>query len=175
MRSLKPKEHLMTYLATYDPTTYAQLARVLPHLFKGVFEEPSKAVNTPRPVAAGFAVDVHEDDTAYTLVGNLPGFSKDDIKVEIDGNQVNIRAENATDSVKPQADTTAPTSDPSKSSQEVLARVLRNERYSGAFARGFSLPIEIDDSQSKAKYENGVLTLTLPKKPQASAKRLAIV
>ncbi len=163
----------MTYLATYDPTAYAHLARAFPHLFKGVFEEPTHTTAAPRPTV-GFAVDVHEDETAYTLVGNLPGFSKDDIKVEIDGNQVKIRAENPVVAVKPPADTASPASEASKSSSDLPARVLRNERYSGAFARGFSLPIDIDDTQSQAKYENGVLTLTLPKKVQASAKRLAV-
>jgi HSP20 family protein len=164
----------MTYLATYDPATYAQLASVLPRFFKGVFDEPN-SVSAARRSVAGFAVDVHEDEKAYTLVGNLPGFRKDDIKVEIDGNQVNIRAENPPVTVKAPADASSEVSQPSQSNPEVQARVLRNERYSGAFARGFSLPVEIDDSQSQAKYENGVLTLTLPKKPQASAKRLAIV
>jgi HSP20 family protein len=164
----------MTYAASFnrpnDPTAYVHLAEVLPRLFKGFFDEPNTAPTVRRPAAA-FAVDVHEDDAAYTVVGNLPGFSKDDIKVEIDGNQVNIRAEIAAVADKDPSEATAPKSEASAAARQ---KVLRSERYVGAFARGFSLPVEIDDAQSAAKYENGVLTLTLPKKPHAAAKRLNI-
>jgi HSP20 family protein len=166
----------MTYVATYNPSAYLHLADVLPSLFKGLFDEPN-ATPTPRRTAVGFAVDVREDEAAYTLVGNLPGFSKDDIKVEIDGNQVNIRAEitpsTSETPLNTQAQGTgaAPIPDANAASK---AKMLRNERYTGSFARGFSLPVDIDDAHSQAKYENGVLTLTLPKKPQVSAKRLSI-
>jgi HSP20 family protein len=53
-------------------------------------------------------------------------------------------------------------------------KVLRSERYFGAVARSFRLPTELDASQAKAKYDNGVLTLVLPKKQGGSAQRLAI-
>jgi HSP20 family protein len=168
----------MTYASTYDPSHYAHLADVFPRLFKSLFDEPGTAqpVRRRQPgLAAAFAVDVHEDEAAYTLVGNLPGFSKDDIKVEIDGNQVNIRAENTPAAEQDDTGTTTQASQaPPVAGTTPHAKVLRNERYSGAFARGFSLPVEIDDARSQAKYENGVLTLTLPKKPQASAKRVNI-
>ena len=53
-------------------------------------------------------------------------------------------------------------------------KVLRSERYFGAVARSFQLPTDIDAAQCKAKYDNGVLTLTLPKKQGGNAQRLAI-
>ena len=52
--------------------------------------------------------------------------------------------------------------------------MLRSERYFGAVARSFQLPTDIDAAQCKAKYDNGVLTLTLPKKQGGNAQRLAI-
>jgi HSP20 family protein len=161
---------MMTYATTYDPHAYAHLASVFPRLFKGFFEEPDTAPVARRQVAS-FAVDVHEDENAYTVMANLPGFNKDDIKVEIDGTQVNIRAEASAQNDKPTADASASAGGASTTPR---ARLLRNERYAGAFARGFTLPVEIEDTQSQAKYENGVLTLTLPKKAQALAKRLTI-
>jgi HSP20 family protein len=165
----------MTYATTYDPSAHAYLAEVLPRMFKGFFEEPSTTPPSRRPVAS-FAVDVHEDAAAYTLVGNLPGFSKDDIKVEIDGNQVNIRAErliaeNSTSTAQAQSNSATAAAEPAAADR---VKLLRSERFAGTYARGFSLPVEIDEAQSLAKYENGVLTLTLPKKPQAVAKRVAI-
>ena len=52
--------------------------------------------------------------------------------------------------------------------------MLRSERYFGQVARSFALPADVDASQAKAKYDNGVLTLTLPKKQASNAQRLHI-
>jgi HSP20 family protein len=62
-----------------------------------------------------------------------------------------------------------------KSSEEKKGdKVLRSERYEGMAQRSFTLPGEIDVAAAEAKYENGVLDLTLPKKAGAGAKTLAI-
>ena len=52
--------------------------------------------------------------------------------------------------------------------------MLRSERYFGSVARSFQLPVDVDAAQAKAKYDNGVLTLTLPKKQGGNAQRLSI-
>ncbi|MCB2033528.1 MAG: Hsp20/alpha crystallin family protein, partial [Ottowia sp.] len=83
--------------------------------------------------------------------------NKEDIHVSIDGGVVTLRAE-----VK-QHD--------SEASGE---KVLRSERYYGSVARSFQLPQEVDQAGAKAKYENGVLLLTLPKKQASGAQRLNI-
>jgi len=111
----------------------------------------------PLPTPAQIRVDVKESDKAYTVQAEVPGVSKDEIHVTIDGNVVTLRAE-----VK-QADT--------QTSDE---KVLRSERYYGAVARSFQLAAEIDQTQAKAKYESGVLTLTLPKKAAGGSQRLTI-
>lgn len=111
----------------------------------------------PLPSPAQIKVDVKENDKAYTVQAEIPGVSKDEIHVAIDGSLVTLRAE-----VK-QEDRQA--------SEE---KTLRTERYYGAVARSFQLAQEIDAAQAKAKYENGVLTLTLPKKAASSAQRLTI-
>ncbi len=102
-------------------------------------------------------VDVKEAEGAYTVHAEVPGVSKEDIHVSLDGNVVTLRAE-----VK-QQDT-----------QTKDEKMLRSERYFGAVSRSFQLPMDIDQSQSKAKYNNGVLTLTLPKKVGSKSQRLAI-
>lgn len=111
----------------------------------------------PLPAPAQIKVDVKESERAYTVQAEVPGVGKDDIQVSLDGNQVTLRAE-----VKQQD---------SQTSEEKL---LRSERYYGAVSRSFQLPMDIDPTQSRAKYDNGVLTLTLPKKAGGSAQRLAI-
>jgi HSP20 family protein len=83
--------------------------------------------------------------------------AKDDIQVSIEGNQVSIGAE-----VKREAET--------KDGE----RVLRTERYSGSVYRSFTLPVEIDEAASHARYENGVLELTLTKKPAAAGRKLTV-
>jgi HSP20 family protein len=111
----------------------------------------------PLPTPEKIRVDVKENDKAYTVQAEVPGVAKDDIHVSLDGNIVTLRAE-----VKQQ------------DSQAKDEKVLRTERYYGAVSRSFQLPMEIDQSQAKAKYDNGVLTLTLPKKLSGGSQRLVI-
>ena len=109
------------------------------------------------PLPQSIKVDVKENGTAYTVEAEIPGVSKEDIHVTIDGNIVTLRAE-----VR-QLD--AQTSD---------EKLLRSERYYGSVARSFQLPVDIDEDAAKAKYDNGVLTLNLPKKRGKTGQRLSI-
>ena len=84
---------------------------------------------------------------------------KEDIKVSIHGNQVSLSAE-----VKNERNADAGSSGGN----------LRSERYYGLVQRSFTLPQEVDDDQAEARYENGVLSLTLPKKMGTGGKQLAI-
>lgn len=111
----------------------------------------------PLPSPAQIRIDVKEAPDAYTVQAEIPGVSKEDIHVVIDGPVVTLRAE-----VKQQ------------DSQAQEEKVLRTERYYGSVARSFQLASDIDNDKAKAKYENGVLTLTLPKKATLAGQRLAI-
>jgi HSP20 family protein len=102
-------------------------------------------------------VDLSETDANYTLKAEVPGARKEDINVSIDGNQVSITSE-----VK------------KESEEKKNGRVLRSERHYGFASRSLWLDCPVDDSKAVAKYENGMLELTLPKKTTTSAKRLAI-
>ena len=143
----------MQSVSIYDP-----FADVFPTLFRGLFDQQPAAGNgNGARQPAGFRVDVRETADAYTVHADLPGVNKDQIAVEIDGNQVTIRAE-----ARQQVE------------QKEGQRVLRAERFVGQFARSFVLGSELDEDRSSAKYENGVLELVLPKKQQPAAKRLTI-
>ena len=110
------------------------------------------------PTPAQIKLDVKETGDAYTVHAEIPGVPKEDIHVAVDGNVVTLRAE-----IK-QQDSTNPDE-----------KVLRSERYFGAVSRSFQLPADIDSTQARAKYDHGVLTLTLPKKQSvAGAQRLTI-
>jgi HSP20 family protein len=102
-------------------------------------------------------VDVTESDGNYVLKADVPGVKKEDIDVRIDGNQVTISAESK-----------------KETEEKKDGRVLRSERHYGYASRSLWLDCPIDDANSAAKYQDGVLELTLPKKTETSAKRLSI-
>ena len=119
------------------------------------YVRPLHGDNLPAP--SQIKVDVKETEGGYTVQAEVPGVPKEDIHVSIEGNVVSLRAE-----VR-QLD--------QKTEDE---KVLRSERYYGSVARSFQLPADIDAAQAKAKYDNGILTLTLPKKVNNSSQRLNI-
>ena len=121
----------------------------------GFYVRPLHGDGLPTP--SQIKVDVKESEKAFTVQAEVPGVPKEDIHVSIDGSVVTLRAE-----VK-QQDT-----------QTQDEKVLRTERYYGSVARSFQLPQDIDQANAKAKYDNGVLTLTLPKKSASVTQRLAI-
>ncbi len=102
-------------------------------------------------------MDVKESDGKYLVNAEIPGVTKDDIHVTVDGNRVSISAE-------------------IKQEKEVKEgeRMIRSERSYGMASRSFTLADEVDQNQIQAKYNNGVLELTLPKKPGAARKEIRI-
>lgn len=138
----------MTRLSVYDP-----FAEVFPELFRG-FMAPARGEER---TALEIRVDVKESANDYTVHAEVPGIPKEDIHVEIDGNRVSISGE-----VKRQSE------------QKEGERVLRSERYYGSVARSFTLASEIDESRVRAKIDNGVLSLALPKKKAPTSKRITV-
>jgi HSP20 family protein len=136
----------MTKLTRFDP---------LDDLFRGFFVRPVD-MNTPTNMPS-IRMDVSEQPKAFVVHAELPGVKKDDIHVQIEGNQVSITAE-------------------VKQEKEVKddERILRAERFFGQVSRSFQLAQDIDDSQATAKFADGVLELSLPKKSASASKRLMI-
>ena len=139
----------MANITRFSPTSDA-----LDDLFRGFFMRPVRFEGQPD---VQIKMDVSEDDKAYTVHAEIPGVKKDDIHVNIDGNQVSISAE-------------------VKNEKEVKdgEKLLRSERYYGSVSRAFSLAQDVDESTAQAKYNEGVLELTLPKKKTVSARKLVI-
>ena len=121
----------------------------------GFFVKPLHGEPLPGP--AQIKMDVKEGDNAYTVSAEIPGVKKEDIHVTVEGGMVTVRAEVKQEDVQTQDE-----------------KVLRSERYYGSVSRGISLPQDVDQSLAKAKYDNGVLTLNLPKKVNKAAQRLNI-
>ncbi len=125
-------------------------------LLSGFFVRPMAFEGAPQ-AAQAIRVDVAENENAYTVHAEIPGVKKEDIHVTIDGEQVAISAE-------------------TRKVREVKEgeRVLRAERHYGKVYRAFTLGQPVDEDKAVAKYADGVLELTLPKKAAASVKRLSV-
>jgi HSP20 family protein len=114
-------------------------------------------LETRAPASTQFRMDVTENDKEYQVLAELPGAKKEEISITINGNQVAVSAE-----VKHEKDV------------KNGGTVIRAERYFGKLQRAFALGQEVDEATAQAKYNDGVLELTLPKKTVAAAKRLAV-
>ncbi len=102
-------------------------------------------------------MDLTENDKSYVVRAEIPGVNKEDIKVTVDGNMVSISAQVKHEKEK-------------KEGEKVLCR----ERYQGSSYRSFTLASNVDEGKTQAKYDNGVLELTLPKKNGNGHKEIAI-
>jgi HSP20 family protein len=135
-------------LALFDPLRDIDSlfdSRRLRNMLREVPEEPA------------IRMDVSEDETAYRVKAEIPGARREDISVAVDGNAVTITAETRREKEEKKGET-----------------VIRTERYYGRQSRRFSLAKEIDSEKADAKYENGILELTLPKREGTAVKELKI-
>ncbi len=144
----------MANVTRFDP-----FGELVDDLFKGFLVRPlgfegrgDAGVALPRA-----KVDVAEKNGAYVVTAELPGVKKEDIQVTIDGAEVTLAAE-----VKREKEVTQD------------ERVLHTERTFGKVSRSFSLPQEVDEAKAEAKFRDGVLELTLPKKAAATRKPIHI-
>ena len=126
----------------------------LDNFLRSVMVNPLSEV---RDQAVSLAVDVRENEHAYLITADIPGAKKEDIQVNINGAQVTITVERKNERSVNEGET-----------------ILRSERSFGKVTRAFEMAQEIDESQSNAKYTDGVLELVLPKKRVTSATRLTI-
>ena len=102
--------------------------------------------------------DIKEHDGGYELTVDLPGVKKDDIKAELNDGYLTITAEN-------------------NSSKDEKGKYICRERYSGSYSRSFYVGDAVTEEDIKAKFENGTLTLDIPKKealPEKQNKYIAI-
>jgi HSP20 family protein len=138
----------MVNITRYDP--FADLDE----FFKGFVLRPVRMEGVQAP---SIKMDVKEDGQGYTVLAELPGVKKEDVKVTVDGNVVTISGE-------------------VKSSREEKQgeRVIHSERYHGSVSRSFSLGQNIDESAASAKFDDGVLELKLPKKSGAKSNQIQI-
>ena len=140
----------MNPLTRYEPLV-GQLDGLFNEFFRPAF------VWDNRTEAAPVRVDVKDSAEAYTVHAEMPGVKKEDIAVRIEGNEVTISAEVKRDHAPKDGE-----------------KWLRTERFHGKTERRFALPQELDEAKAQAKFTDGVLELTLPKKAAVAGRKIAV-
>ena len=135
-------------------TSFSPLENAFESLVRGV---PMWQDNTETRAPAQFRIDVTENEKEYQVLAEMPGIKKEEIAITIDGIEVVISAE-----VKRAGNV------------KDGKTVLHAERYYGKIQRELAFSQAIDDATAQAKYNDGVLELTLPKKTVAATRRLAV-
>lgn len=137
----------MTYL-----TTKTRPVSVMDQLFDSMFYDKPAVRNTWR----AFSVDVIEDGDDYLVTAELPGFAEDEVEVTLNDNLMVITASKKGEEEKKEG------------------RYLVRERSEGQYKRSFSLPKDADREAIKATLKDGVLNLTISKKPEAKPLSIKI-
>jgi|TARA_B100000809_G_scaffold218949_1_gene225830 HSP20 family protein len=122
---------------------------------------PRYAVETPDPDHWSLAVDVVEADDALRVTASVPGIKPEDIEVTIESDILTIKGETDTAEI-------IEGEEPKDESYRL------RERRTGHFYRTLRLPDTLDTDNAATSYENGVLTITLPKSEAKKAKRLTV-
>ena len=135
-------------------TRFNPFEDLLADIGKGFFVRPFPV---PGVGELQMKIDVKEDDKSYTVKADIPGVKKEDIHVDVAGDQVTVRAE-----AKQEKD------------EKQGGKIIHSERSYGMVSRSFTLPADVDEKGAKAEYKDGVLNLVLPKKANGSAKRIEV-
>lgn len=149
----------MSNLTRYDPfQDFPRIANPF-HETEGFFNIPwmRKMVRDMPAAEPSIRLDVAEDDKAYTVKAEMPGVRKEDIDVQVDGARVSLSAEVRREKEEKKGET-----------------VVHSERYHGKQFRSFTLGQDIDPAGVQAKFDNGVLSLTLPKAGNGSRKKITV-
>lgn len=137
----------------WDPfSAFAEMRRHMDEFMSGVLGQQRTGAVNWRP-----AIDVDEDERSFTIRIEVPGWEEKDVAVEVDQNILTIRGQRGGDTAQATSGAKSP-----------------GGRWSGSFIQSLSLPPTIDAEHITAQLERGLLTVHLPKQPQAAPKRIAI-
>ena len=142
----------------WDPfSEMTSLRQAIDHLFENSVIRPGGGQGTGQGGSGyGFPIDVLEQGDALVVKASLPGVKPDDVDVQVQQNVLMITGQHQQEQERQQG------------------RYLLAERWSGRFSRAIALPVAVDANACEASFEDGVLTLTLPKAEQARTKQIPI-
>ena len=146
----------MTSLVRWEPfRELISLREAMDRLFEESFVRPWAGWMMPAG-AETLAVDMYETDDAIIVKTAIPGVKPEDLDISIAGDTLTIRGE-------------------TKAEEEVKEEdYIRRERRYGAFCRSLTIPVPIVADEAEAEFENGILTLTLPKAEEIRPKTIKV-
>ena len=124
-----------------------------PALFNELLNNSGVATN-PKPAPSA---NIKESEEAFEIELALPGFKKEDFKIEVQDKSLTVSSESK------------------KENEDSNENYIRKEFSFNSFSRSFRLPRTVDSEQIVAEFENGILTLTLPKREEAKAKEPRLI
>lgn len=146
----------MTSLIRWDP--FADLRGTMDRLFDEGFSRPWRLLpeSNGNGYAAAFPVDVSETDDEIEVKASLPGLNPDEVDITVHDGVLTIKGEHK------------------DTAEEKKRDFYRREIRYGTFHRAMTLPVSVDSDKAEAKYENGILTLTLPKSEANRPKQIKV-
>lgn len=147
----------MRLLTPYWPTRrsinsdiFAEMDRMFGNFGQTAVEKTTEAAFSP-------ACEISETEAHYQMSVDLPGVKKEDVKIELNDNTLTISGERKSEK---------------KAGDERNVKYV--EKYYGTFTRSFTLPTTVDTEKIEARYEDGVLSLEIPKAPLARTRKIEI-
>lgn len=131
------------------------LIRRSPNMIDRVLEDWDRAFNTVERNSS-LALDVHENDNGYVITADIPGVKEDDITIQLHDDVLTIGVEMRYEK------------------REEKGAVLLQERRYGKFQRSLRFPVNVNGEAIEADYNNGVLTVTVPKAEEVKPRRITI-
>lgn len=150
------QEVLFMAIVRWDP--FREL-NTLQHSINRLFDDNLRFLRAPDAALAqggAFPVDIKDTPEAVVVIAELPGFNKEDIKVNFNDNMLSIKGER------------------NREEKEESENYLRVERSYGSFSRSFSVDVPVKQDEIKARYQDGVLEITLPKQDEAAKKEFNV-
>ena len=145
----------MTNLVRFDPFT--DLRATMDRLFEEGFSRPWRLLGSEGPTAdMAFPVEVSESDTAVDIKASLPGVKPEEVEISVQNDVLSIRAEHREETKDEKKD------------------YYRREIRYGSFHRALALPSSVDSDKAEARFDNGILTLHLPKAEAARPKQIKV-
>lgn len=155
-RSETPQSGMQPVSGMAFPSVTRVFADFADDPFFAPFFNESRALMTGEPGLAMIPLDISEDEKSVIVRATVPGFKKEEIQVEVQDGVLNIHAEHE------------------EKVEENNEKYHRRERRFGSFTRQATLPAAVAEGQAKAELKDGVLTLRLPKIPEAQPKKIKI-
>ena len=135
--------------------TVRQQLMPLEHIFRALSGIPSAIT---KDGGQGVNIDVHEEENAFVVKADMPGFNKEDISINVSNKEFSISA----------------TRTSVNEERKENGRLIFSERSFGQVSRSFEFPVELDGDNVKASYKDGVLEVILPKKAKSGKTTIKI-